>query len=139
MTDTQREEATDRIRTAFPDVQAIYVFGSVALHEDTASSDVDIGVLLPHAAAVRTGSLRFSDLRYELEAILRRTVDLANLRRVSIVLQKEVLATGNRVYTRDRRAAEEYEMLVLSLYGKLNEERREILEEFARTGRAYAV
>jgi len=58
---------------------------------------------------------------------------------VSIVLQKEVLATGDRVYTRDRRAAEEYEMLVLSLYGKLNEERREILEEFARTGRAYVV
>ena len=139
MTDSQRERAVDRIHTSFPDVQAIYIFGSVAMHEDTESSDIDIGLLLPHVDAARVGSLRYSDLRFSLEEIVGRAVDLVNLRRVSIVLQKEVLATGDRVYTRDRRAAEEYEMLVLSLYGKLNEERREILEEFARTGRAYAV
>lgn len=109
------------------------------MHEDTESSDIDIGLLLPHVDAARVGSLRYSDLRFSLEEIVGRVVDLVNLRRVSIVLQKEVLATGDRIYTRDRRATEEYEMLVLSLYGKLNEERREILEEFARTGRAYAV
>lgn len=139
MTDSRRERAIDRIRTSFPSAQAIYIFGSVALNEDTESSDMDIGLLLPHAHAARADSLRYSDLRFELEEVVGRPVDLVNLRRVSIVLQKEVLATGDRIYTRDRRAAEEYEMLVLSLYGKLNEERREILEEFARTGRAYAV
>jgi predicted nucleotidyltransferase len=139
VTDSQRERAVDRIRTSFPSAQAIYVFGSVAMHQDTESSDIDIGLLLPHAHAARTGSLRYSDLRFSLEEIVGRAVDLVNLRQVSIVLQKEVLATGDRIYTRDRRATEEYEMLVISLYGKLNEERREILEEFERTGRAYAV
>jgi predicted nucleotidyltransferase len=127
VTDSQRERAVDRIRTSFPDAQAIYVFGSVAMHEDTESSDIDLGLLLPHAQAARTGSLRYSDLRFALEEVFGRAVDLVNLRQVSIVLQKEVLATGDSIYTRDRRAAEEYE------------KRREILEEFARTGRAYAV
>jgi predicted ATPase len=35
--------------------------------------------------------------------------------------------------------ADEFEMLMLSFYQKLNEERQDILAEFARTGRAYPV
>ena len=44
---------------------------------------------------------------------------------------------GEPLYSRDATAT--YEMLVLSLYGKLNEERAGILEEFRRTKRAYRV
>ena len=62
-----------------------------------------------------------------------------NLRAVSVVFRKEIVFTGERVYTGDEFAAEEFEMLTLSLYQKLNDERREILEEFRRTGRAYEV
>ncbi|MCZ7670644.1 MAG: hypothetical protein M5U34_27580 [Chloroflexi bacterium] len=44
-----------------------------------------------------------------------------------------------RIFCADEYAADEFEMLTLSYYQKLNEERREILAEFARTGRAYPV
>ncbi len=137
--DDAGRKAIERIRADFPDTQAIYIYGSVPHHEETASSDVDVGVLFPHSKARDRGTLVFSDTRVELESIFGREVDLVNLRRVPIVLQKEVIATGVRVFTGDSRAVEEYEMLVLSLYGKLNEERREILEELARTKRAYQV
>jgi hypothetical protein len=58
---------------------------------------------------------------------------------VPTVLQKEIVAAGRRVYQADEYAADEFEMLVISYYQKLNDERREILEAFNRTGRAYTV
>jgi hypothetical protein len=60
-----------------------------------------------------------------------------NARAASVVLQKEIMATGTPLYAADPARLQHYEMIVLSLYGKLNEERRGILEDFASTGRAY--
>jgi hypothetical protein len=40
-------------------------------------------------------------------------------------------------FCRDEYAADTFEMLVLSFYGKLNEERAEILQEFYATKRAF--
>lgn len=122
-----------------PDTQAVYLYGSVASGTATAASDLDLGVLLPHRTALRVGLLSLSSTRLRVASLVGREVDLVNLRRVPIVLQKEVVAGGCRIHTADRRAAEEYEMLVLSFYGKLNEERSEILAELARTKRAYRV
>jgi len=122
----------------YPDAQAVYLFGS-ALEDPEHAEDVDIAILLHPAAAKRAGSFALSDLRQELEALFRKPVDLVNLRAVSVVFRKEIVFTGERMHTGDEFAAYEFEMLTLSLYQKLNEERREILEEFRRTGRAYEV
>jgi predicted nucleotidyltransferase len=127
---------------AFPMAEAIYVFGSAASGQlDTTGthSDVDISVLLPHQEAKAAGSLALSEARFRLEEALGRTVDLLNARTAPIVLQKEIIGGGICVFAADSSRIEEYEMLVLSLYGKLNEERRGILEEFFASGRAYPV
>ena len=58
---------------------------------------------------------------------------------MSTVFQKEIIADGRLIYCADRYAVDEFEMLVLSYYQKLNEERREIVDSFIETGRAYAV
>ena len=79
-----------------------------------------------------------SRCRFDLQEALSREVDLLNARQVSTVFQKEIIG-GARIYCADRYAADEFEMLVISYYQKLNEERREILAAFYRTGRAYAV
>jgi len=55
------------------------------------------------------------------------------------VLQKEVIAADLRIYTGDEYAADEFEMLTLSRYQKLNEERAEIVEEALAGGRFHQV
>jgi len=50
-----------------------------------------------------------------------------------------VTCTGKVIFCNDENARLEFEMLTLSFYQKLNEERKEILEDFYKTRRAYPV
>ncbi len=127
------------VNAAYPEVEGVYLYGSAAKGTLGRQSDVDIAALLPPESAKAAGSLALLEVRFQLEEALTRPVDLVNARIGPIVLQKEIIAGGIPVFARDRFKIDEYEMLVLSLYGKLNEERREILEEFAATRRAYPV
>ena len=123
----------------FPEIEALYIFGSFATDDIWPNSDVDIAILLPEETAEKAGSLMMSPLRFELESLYKREVDLINLRLVSTVFQKEIIAADKRIYCADEYAADEFEMLTISYYQKLNEERKEILEEFFKTKRAYPV
>ncbi|MEW6218517.1 MAG: nucleotidyltransferase domain-containing protein [Thermodesulfobacteriota bacterium] len=124
---------------AFPDTQAIYLFGSFGTEDEWPGSDVDIAILLPPPRAKKAGSLSFHPLRAELATLAGREVDLVNLRLVSTVFQKEIVMADRRIFCADPSAADEFEMLVLSFYQKLNEERAGILQAFAATGKAYPV
>ena len=127
------------IKKYFSSIQAIYLYGSYGDNSQKPDSDVDIALLFPHNEAKKTGSLTFSDIRFRLEQELKHAVDLINLRIVSIVLQKEVVTNGRCLYCIDQTIRDTYEMHVLSLFGKLNEERKEILQDFYRTHRAYNI
>lgn len=128
----------ETILTHYPEVQGIYLFGSYATGEERPDSDMDIALLLPHERAKEKGNPNLSQCRLELEDALNKEVDLLNARRVSTVFQKEIIS-GELIHCVDRNAVDEFEMLVVSYYQKLNDERKEILESFRRTGRAYSV
>ena len=96
-------------------------------------------MLLPADEAKRAGSLSMSGLRASLERLLGKDVDLINLRAVPTVSQKEIILAERRVFCADQYAADEFEMLVLSLYQKLNEERAEVMAEGLSSGRFYDV
>jgi predicted nucleotidyltransferase len=123
----------------YPDTQAVYLFGSYITDERLPESDVDIALLLPPKEAKKAGSLMMNDLRFILESLLKINVDLVNLRQVSTVLQKEVINADCRIYSGNTYAAEEFEMLVMSQYQKLNEERAGIIEEALASGRFHQV
>ena len=127
------------IQAAYHNVQAIYLFGSYGTRDEWPTSDVDIALLLPHGCARSAGSLALSEVRFTLERLLHRDVDLINLRLVSTVLQKEVISADRRIFCADAYAVDEFEMMTLSFYAKLGDERRGILEQFRETGRAYEV
>jgi hypothetical protein len=55
------------------------------------------------------------------------------------VLQKEVIAANRRIHDGDSGSADEFEMLVLSLYQKLNEERAGVVESALAGGRFHEV
>jgi uncharacterized protein len=118
-----------------PTVQAVYLFGSYGTADERPESDADIALLLPAGEAKKAGSLVATDLQSEISGIIGRNVDLINLRQVSTVLQKEVIMAERRIFEGDLRAAEEFEMLTLSYYQKLNEERAAIIESVLAGGR----
>jgi predicted nucleotidyltransferase len=122
----------------YPAVQAIYLFGSQASGTAWPDSDLDIALLLPPEQAQTEPSPLMSPCRFDLESALSKIVDLLNARQVSTVFQKEMIG-GVRIYCADPYAADEFEMLVISYYQKLNQERQGILDAFYKTGRAYAV
>lgn len=110
-----------------PNCQAIYLFGSFAAGQETKNSDVDIAVLLPHLESKEISSFAMSKTLNEIEMTLNRDVDLINLRAVSTVFQVQIINKGKLIFCADKNAKANFEMLSTSLYLKLNEERKEIL------------
>lgn len=133
MTDTAH--ITNTVLKHFPKIQAIYLFGTFGTSDERNESDVDIALLLDHELAKATGDLRQSDLLYELESLLGKEVDLINLRQVSTVFQFEILEANRLLYLGDEYAIDLFEMLTISYYQKLNEERELILKEILESGR----
>jgi len=123
----------------FPSGQGIYLFGSFQTDQEWKDSDVDLALLLPYSIAKQRPFLYNSTCLSRLERELNKEVDLVNLRTVSTVFQFQVITRGRLIYMGDENAVQEFEMLTLSFYQKLNEERRDILKAFLKTGRAYNV
>ena len=122
--------AAELLRQALPGAQAIYLFGSSAQGTAQAGSDLDLAVLLarPLDPAARWR------LAEEIAAAIGRDVDLIDLRAVPTVLQAQVLAADRLLFDGDPGARAVFEMLVLSDYARLNDERRGILDDVRARG-----
>ena len=123
----------------YPAAQAIYLFGSYDTDREWPDSDVDIALLLTPDEAKRVGYLALGNVQMSLERLFGKDVDLINLRLVSTVFQKEIIMAERRIFCADAYAVDEFEMLVISYYQKLNEERADVLAEGLRSGRFYNV
>jgi len=119
----------------YPDAEAIYLFGSYLTPDQRQDSDVDIAVLFPYEKAKVLKNIAMSDCRDALENVLKKTVDLINLRTVNTVFQNEIIQQGRIIYQQNERSVDEFEMQVMSFYQKLNEERAGILEDILASGR----
>ncbi len=132
------ETIIQTLREDYPKLQAIYLFGSWGTADEWPDSDVDIALLLPPDEAKTLDLRRLIDSQIRLESVLRKPVDLLNARQISTVFQKEITMADRRIYTANAYAADEFEMLALSFYQKLNKERAEVLAEGLRSGSFYA-
>lgn len=122
--------AIEVIREAVPDFVAVYRFGSTARGEERADSDVDLAVLTPRGL---DPVARFA-LQEQLAITLRRDVDLVDLRRASTVMAMQVVSRGRPIATGDAVERGRFEDHVFGAYARLNEERREILQQIVRDG-----
>lgn len=127
------------ILAAHPATQAIYLYGTWGTEHQRRDSDVDIGVLLPVETAHVINLWDWGLLSVAVsQAAKVERADLVNLRDVSTTLCKEVIAADRRIYCADVHATDEFEMLTLSFYQKLNAERAEIRKEIIASGRVLA-
>jgi predicted nucleotidyltransferase len=116
-----------------PDAQALYAFGSQARGDANAVSDLDLAILAPHPVPPLT---RF-DLAGELAAIAGCDVDLVDLRSATTVMRAQVYRSDLLLHEGDRHARQWFEMLALSDYARLNEERRAILADVHARGKVF--
>ncbi len=122
----------------YPDISAIYLFGSCGTEYERIDSDVDIALLLPVLTAKAAGRLSFSACWSALSSLTERSVDLINLRLVNTVFQHEIIQRGTILFKAADSATDTFEMLTMSLYQKLNEERKDIIREVLRAKRVLA-
>lgn len=119
----------------YPNVQGVYLFGSYMTADEWPDSDVDIALLLPPEEAKKERSFAMSECSIALARALNKDVDLLNARTVSTVFQNEIISKGRLLYCSDQYAVDEFEMLTLSYYQKLNEERSDIITSALADGR----
>ena len=132
------QQVVNTLLKRFPSLQAVYAFGSWGTGDEQQQSDADIAILLSPPDSKQATREQLFDARCDLASALGREVDLVDLRAASTVLQKEVVSASRRLYCANHYEADTFEMLTLSFYQKLNEERAGILAEVARTGRILA-
>ena len=124
---------TDAMVASVPRLIAVYRFGSSASGDARPDSDVDIAFL----AISRLDPVVRFNLQEELAVQLHRSVDLVDLRAASTVMRMQVISTGIPILTVDDGERERFETYTYSAYARLNEERREILNQVRREGRVY--
>jgi len=118
------------IRAAVPGVVAVYLFGSFARGDATPESDVDLAFL----ASTSLRSEARWNLQEELAEMLRKPVDLVELRSASTVMRTQVLSSGRVLYESDATTRSLFEASALGAYARLNEERRGILDDIHERG-----
>lgn len=108
---------------------AVYMFGSAATGRSHPGSDIDLAILPEHPC----DPVEVFEAANRLAQRLGRHVDLVDLNRASTVMRKEVLRTGRLLQEADPARRMEFEMLSLSDYARLNEERQPVLKKLSTT------
>lgn len=111
----------------------IYLFGSFAADQMTTDSDMDLAFLSDQ----EYGDYEVFVLAQKLADTAGRDVDLIQLRKASTVFQAQIVSTGKVLYCADEKVKDQYEMLALKKYAKLNEERKPILDRIKKEGTIY--
>lgn len=114
-----------------PEVVGAYLFGSRARGDETEASDLDFAVLCNTALGLE----RMVELQDELERACGRSVDLVDAARASPFLALDIVR-GERIFERDGRRLDEFDLYVLRRAGDLapfeRERRRALLAPEAR-------
>ena len=117
-----RKALVEVVRRGVPDIDAIYLFGSVARGRTRPGSDLDVALLLPPGRKLSPSDLLAT--MAELESQTRRSVDLSVLNtQTQLVHAKEVVTTGVCLFARSQERIRVFEMQVLSEYARFLEDR----------------
>jgi predicted nucleotidyltransferase len=97
--------------SAFPEVVAVYLFGSAARGTRGKRSDVDIAVLTRAGGTSRRGSRSLVEyVQAACDALGTDDVDVVLLRRAPVVLRHEVFREGKLLLVRDPEALSRFRL-----------------------------
>ena len=133
ITPGQKKHIVQILLKNHPDLIAIYLFGSSVKGETVRESDIDLAVLFKSPS----DSFKTWTLGQRISTILHHEVDLIDLLKASTVMRIQVISEGECLYEGDRMKKERFEDYVYRAYARLNEERREIIEDVQNRGNVY--
>ncbi|PUU93903.1 MAG: nucleotidyltransferase [Halanaerobium sp.] len=107
--------------------ELIYLFGSYAKGKERPDSDLDLAFL---SSKEIDDYQRFLTAQ-KLASKLNIEVDLIDLKKASTVFKAQIIQ-GKLLYAEDEKQQQEFEMLTLKKYARLNEERKEIIDKIER-------
>lgn len=116
------------------DPVAVYLHGSRGTDWEREESDWDFAIL---GAAQLTWEQRQCFLQALSQGLRASSLDLADLHQCDTVFAAHVVTEGQPVYESNEAARQNFEMLTLSKYARLNEERCGILEDIRQRGTVY--
>lgn len=120
------------LRHAFPNVLAIYAFGSRIQGTAREDSDLDLAILVAGYAE----PLQLWEQAHQLTEMLGCAVDLLDLRAASTVMQYQVLMQGRRLWASEP-AAGLFECFALSEKTRLDADRAGLIADIENNGRVY--
>jgi len=107
--------------------ELIYLFGSYAAGKARDDSDLDLAFL---SSEEIDDYQRFLTAQ-KLASKLNIDVDLIDLSQASTVFRAQIIQ-GELLYAENKQQKQEFEMLTLKKYARLNEERKEIIDKIER-------
>lgn len=127
------QQVINTILEVFPTIEGVYIFGSTGTEFEKKESDVDIAILSDSPMT----SIQVWNLSQKIAVAINKDVDLVDLHEVSTVFCFQIISTGKRVYCRDKNICDNFEMIAYSSYLRLNEERKEILDDIKNRGQIF--
>lgn len=128
--DEIKEKIVEFINNEFK-VNFIYLFGSFARGEGREDSDIDLAI---HGDYVCDQYELFIKAN-ELSFIVKRDVQLIDLRDVSTVFAAQIVGNNELLFSKDENIRIDYDIRAFKEYVKLNEERQVVLDAIKRDGR----
>lgn len=122
------ESIVERLVNELPGLIAIYLHGSAVKNGLRPDSDLDLALLFEHDKVPDAKTIFI--VKPEIEEVACKVVDLGILTTENPVFAKEVIISGKRLFCDDIFACEQFEMYIFSFYGKLNDERKQILDSY---------
>lgn len=127
-----RNAILNLVQSRFPNLLALYAFGSRVTGGATAESDLDLAILVDGPV----DPLSLFWVAQEIADIAGLEVDLVDLRAASTVMQYQIITSGERLWQRDSRAAL-YEATILNMKTALDEARAGLIGDILKRGTVY--
>ncbi len=111
------------VQQVLPKCRAAWVFGSLARGQFRANSDIDLAVDFFESDDL----LRLEAMR-QLASIFGRDVDLLDFKKISTVMQYQILTTGQELFSRDPVQTLNYNTFVQSEYQNIQRWRKPMMQ-----------
>ncbi len=111
------------LKALIPSLEAVYIFGSYADGKASENSDVDIGYL----SREELSSVGRWEISQKLAHVLRKDVDLVDMRQTNTIFRYQILSNGKRIYGAGY-DVDSFENLAYSFYLRFQEERKPIVD-----------